>query len=415
MFKPLSAFIGLRYTKAKRRNQFVSFITMSSFIGIAIGVWALITVISVMNGFQQEIRDRVLSMTAHATISSASGLLTDWQSIQQAIRSNKDVTATAPYIMREGMLLKGSNVQGVAVRGIDPEQEKTVAQVDQKITDGSYQDLETKPFGILLGKYLARNLGTFVGDKITLVIPSMNVTPAGVMPRMKRFTVVGIFNVGHNQYDSQMALIRIEDAQKLFKMKNEVSGIRLKLTDLYQAPQISRNIAASLPGYYRVIDWTQYHATLFRAIKIEKTMMFIILSLIVAVAAFNIVSTLVIVVNNKNADIAILRTLGASSGQIMRIFIFQGSIIGVVGTLLGLITGILTVLNINTIVPFIESILGVKFLSADVYLITELPAHLSWPDVGLITCIAFFLTIVATIFPAWRASCVKPAEALRYE
>ncbi len=415
MFKPLSAFIGLRYTKARRSSQFVSFITFSSFVGIAIGVWALITVLSVMNGFQQEIRDRLLGMTAHATINAASGNLSGWSKIQEQIKNKPNVIATAPYIMREGMLINGKNVHGAGIRGIDVEQEKTVADVHGKVIQGSYQALEKKSFGILLGKYLANSLGAYVGSKVTLVIPSLNVTPAGVTPRMKRFTVVGIFEVGHSQYDSQMALIRLIDAQKLFKMKKKVTGIRLKLTDMYQAPKISRDIAAELPGYYHVIDWTQYHANLFRAIKIEKNMMFIILSLIVAVAAFNIVSTLVIVVNDKKTDIAILRTLGSTSGQIMRIFIFQGTIIGVVGTLLGVLTGVLTATNINVIVPFIESLLGIKFLSADVYLITELPSKMIWSDVGLIAIISFMLTILATLFPAWRASKVKPAEALRYE
>lgn len=415
MFKPLSAFIGLRYTKAKRRNQFVSFITFSSFIGIAIGVWALITVLSVMNGFQQEIRDRVLGMTAHATINSTYDGLENWQQVQQQIINHQDVVAVAPYIMKEGMLIKNGNVQGVGIRGIDNEQEKSVATIHQSMIEGSYPALEQKSFGIILGKYLANSLDTFVGDKVTLVIPSLNVTPAGVNPRMKRFTVVGIFEAGHSQYDSQLALIRIQDAQKLFKMKGQVSGIRLKLKDLFKAPQVSRQIAAEIPGYYRVIDWTQYHSNLFRAIQIEKNMMFIILSLIVAVAAFNIVSTLVIVVNDKNADIAILRTLGSSSGQIMRIFIFQGMIIGIVGTILGLISGILTAQNINVIVPFIENLLGVKFLNADVYLITELPSKMLWSDVTIITIVAFCLTVLATIFPAWKASRVKPAEALRYE
>lgn len=415
MFKPVSAFIGLRYTSAKRSSQFVSFITFSSFIGIAIGVWALITVISVMNGFQIEIRDRLLGMTAHATISSSTGKLSNWSDLQKKILQHSDVIATAPYILEEGMLIQGKNVNGAAIRGIDVNQEKNLTEVHQKMIQGKYTDLQNKPFSILLGKHLADSLGTYVGAKITLVIPSLNVTPVSVTPRMKRFTVAGIFEMGHSQYDSQMALINLTDAQKLFKMKDQIGGIRLKLRDMYQAPAISRQIAEQLKGYYHVIDWTQYHANLFRAIKIEKNMMFIILSLIIAVAAFNIVSTLVIVVNDKKSDIAILRTLGSSSGQIMRIFIFQGMLIGVVGTLLGVISGVLTATNINVIVPFIESILGIKFLSADVYLITELPSHMKWSDVGVVSIIAFSLTILATLFPAWRGSRVKPAEALRYE
>ncbi len=415
MFKPFSAFIGLRYTRARQNTRFVSFITFSSFIGIAIGVWALITVLSVMNGFQLEIRDRLLGMTSHATISRAFGKMSNWQHLQKQIESHDQVIASAPYIMREGMLLHGKNVNGVAVRGIDPQQEKRVASVHNKIIDGSYRLLERTKYGILLGKYLARSLDAYVGSKVTLVIPSLNISPVDVSPRMKRFTVVGIFEAGHSQYDSQMALIRLEDAQKLFKMKNQVDGIRLKLTDMYQAPIISRDIAEQLKGFYHVLDWTQYHANLFRAIKIEKNMMFIILSLIVAVAAFNIVSTLVIVVNDKKSDIAILRTLGATSRQIMFIFIIQGTLIGLVGTLLGVISGVATATHIHVIVPFIENLLGFKFLSADVYLITELPSHMKWSDVGLIAIISFSLTVLATLFPAWRASHVKPAEALRYE
>lgn len=415
MFKPLSAFIGLRYTKAKRRNQFISFITFSSFIGIAIGVWALITVLSVMNGFQQEIRERVLGMTSHATINARSGNLSEWEPIQKTIQEHPEVLATAPYIMREGMLINGKNVHGAVIRGIDTEQEKTVSNVYQKVEVGSYSELKNTKYGILLGKYLANTLGAYVGSKVTMVIPSVNVTPAGIVPRMKRFTVVGIFEVGHSQYDSNMALINLSDAQKLFKMKEQVSGVRLQIQDLYQARKVSLAIAADLPGYYQVIDWTQYHANLFRAINIEKKMMFIILSLIVAVAAFNIVSTLVIVVNEKKGDIAILRTIGSTSAQIMRIFIFQGIIIGFVGTLLGIISGVLTALNIDVIVPFLEKQLGVQFLSAEVYLITELPSKMEWSDVIVIGIVAFSLTVLATLYPAWRASRVQPAEALRYE
>ena len=415
MFKPLSLFVGFRYTKAKRRNHFISFISLSYFLGIAVGVWALITVLSVMNGFQAEIRERILGMASHATISGVGGVLKDWQSIDKFIEEQTHVEGAAPYILKEGMLSSGSGVQGVQVRAIDPEQEKSVSEVSSKIIEGRYQSLNEKPFGIILGKYLARSIGAYVGARVTLVTPSTNVTPAGIMPRLKRFTVVGIFEVGHNQYDSAMALIHIRDAQKLFKMKDEVTGVRLKLDDLYKAPQISREIEAKISGYHRVTDWTQHHANLFRAIKIEKTMMFIILSLIIAVAAFNIVSTLVIVVNDKQADIAILRTLGASPAMIMRIFISQGMVIGIVGTLLGTISGVLTAQNIETIVPALESLLGIKFLAPDIYLISDLPSEMKWPDVIKTAVIAFSLTVVATIYPAWRASRVQPAEALRYE
>lgn len=415
MFKPLSLFLGFRYTRAKRRNQFISFITLSSFIGIAIGVWALITVLSVMNGFQAEIRDRILGMASHATISGISGKLEDWPAVDKLVEQQPHVEGSAPYILKEAMLTNASNVHGALIRGIDPEEEKSVSEVSEKIVQGSYEALNQKKYGIILGRYLARSIGAVVGSKVTMVTPSANVTPAGIMPRLKRFTVVGIFEVGHNQYDSNMALIHIRDAQILFKMKGLVTGIRLKLDDLYDAPRISREIESKIEGYHRVIDWTQHHANLFRAINIEKTMMLIILSLIIAVAAFNIVSTLVIVVNDKQADIAILRTLGASPGMIMRIFISQGMVIGIVGTLLGVVTGILTAQNIDILVPALESLLGIKFLAPDIYLISDLPSELKWSDVLVTGTISFSLTIVATIYPAWRASRVQPAEALRYE
>ena len=415
MFKPLSLFIGFRYTRAKRRNHFISFITLSSFIGIAIGVWALITVLSVMNGFQAEIRERILGMASHATISSINGTMTQWQSIDKKIEQQPHVEGSAPYILKEGMLTNASNVHGAVIRGIDPEEEKSVSEVSSHMVQGSYDALNEVKYGIILGRYLARSIGAVVGSKVTMVTPSANVTPAGIMPRLKRFTVVGIFEMGHNQYDANMALIHLRDAQTLFKMKGAVTGIRLKLDDLYNAPKISRQIEANIDGYYRVIDWTQHHANLFRAINIEKTMMMIILSLIIAVAAFNIVSTLVIVVNDKQADIAILRTLGASPGTVMRIFISQGMIIGVVGTLLGVGTGILTAQNIETLVPALESLLGIKFLAPEIYLISDLPSEMKWSDVTITATISFGLTVLATIYPAWRASRIQPAEALRYE
>ncbi|MCW8928851.1 MAG: lipoprotein-releasing ABC transporter permease subunit [Gammaproteobacteria bacterium] len=415
MFKPLSLFLGFRYTRAKRRNQFISFITLSSFMGIAVGVWALITVLSVMNGFQSEIRDRVLGMASHATISSMSGKMKEWQSLDKLVEQQPHVEGAAPYILKEGMLTNDSNVHGALIRGVVPEEEKSVSEVSKNMYRGSYEALNEKKYGIILGRYLARSIGAVVGSKVTMVTPSANVTPAGIMPRLKRFTVVGIFEMGHNQYDANMALIHIRDAQTLFKMKGLVTGIRLKLDDLYDAPRISREIEGKIPGYHRVIDWTQHHANLFRAINIEKTMMLIILSLIIAVAAFNIVSTLVIVVNDKQADIAILRTLGASPSMIMRIFISQGMLIGLVGTLLGVVTGILTAQNIETIVPALESVLGIKFLAPEVYLISDLPSEMKWSDVITTATISFSLTVMATIYPAWRASRVQPAEALRYE
>ena len=415
MFKPLSFFLGLRYTRAKRRNQFISFITLSSFMGIAVGVWALITVLSVMNGFQAEIRDRILSVASHATISGVDGQLKDWPEMNTLVKNNPHIVGSAPYILKEGMLTNSANVHGALIRGISPEQEKNVSEVYQHIVRGSYEALNKTKYGIILGQYLANSIGAVVGSKITMVTPSVNVTPAGIMPRLKRFKVVGIFRVGHNQYDANMAVINIRDAQILFKMNNMVTGIRLKMDNIYDAPRISREIETQISGYHRVRDWTQHHANLFRAINIEKTMMLIILSLIIAVAAFNIVSTLVIVVNDKQADIAILRTLGASPGMIMRIFISQGMVIGVVGTLLGVFLGILKAQNIDVIVPALENILHIKFLAPDVYLISDLPSEMKWSDVLTTAIISFSLTVLATIYPAWRASKVQPAEALRYE
>ncbi|MCK5664952.1 MAG: lipoprotein-releasing ABC transporter permease subunit [Thiotrichaceae bacterium] len=415
MFKPLSLFLGFRYTRAKRRNHFISFITLSSFIGIAIGVWALITVLSVMNGFQAEIRDRILGMASHATISGINGKLEDWPSVDKLIEQQAHVVGSAPYILKEGMLTNASNVNGALIRGIDPQQEKSVSEVSEHMVQGSYDALNKKKYGIILGRYLARSIGAVVGSKVTMVTPSANVTPAGIMPRLKRFTVVGIFEVGHNQYDSNMALIHIRDAQILFKMKDLVTGIRLKLDDLYDAPRISREIEGKIKGYHRVIDWTQHHANLFRAINIEKTMMLIILSLIIAVAAFNIVSTLVMVVTDKRGDIAILKTQGLTPMAVMRIFITLGAIIGLIGTALGTVGGVLLALNVETIVPAIEEFFEVNFLAADVYYISSLPSKLVWADVYVIAIIAFMLSLLATLYPAWQASRVNPAEVLRYE
>lgn len=415
MYRPLQLFVGLRYTRAKRRNHFISFISLTSMLGIALGVTALITVLSVMNGFQTELRQRILGMTAHATISSYGEELTNWDKLAVIADKHPHVIGSAPYIQKEGMLIHGQQVNGSLIRGVLPGEEPKVSDVGNKMAEGSLDTLVPGEFHIILGIDLARILGVMVGDKVTLVTPSANVTPAGVMPRLKRFTVSGIFEVGMYEYDSAMALIHLDDARRLFRMDNGVTGVRLKLDDLFRAPFVSRELAKEVPGIYQVRDWTQYHSNFFKAIHTEKTVMFVILLLIVAVAAFNIVSTLVMVVTDKTTDIAILRTLGATPGSILGIFMVQGTVIGFVGTLLGLIGGVSLALNVETIVPAIENLFGVKFLPADVYYISELPSELHWNDVTMITVVSFGISVLATLYPAWRASRTQPAESLRYE
>lgn len=412
---PYELRIGLRYTRAKRRNHFISFISMISMAGIALGVAALIVVLSVMNGFQTELRDRILSVASHIEITGFDGNLEDWQVVAKEASQHPDVKAAAPYVQAQGMLSRDDAVQGVMVRGITPDLEDKVAGFRSHMKSGSLDALRPGDFGIVLGAELARSLGVTVGDKVTLIAPQGTVTPAGVVPRLRAFRVVGIFEAGMYEYDSGLALIELSDAQLLYRLGSQVSGVRLKVDDLFKAPQIAREIAPTLtvPAYLN--DWTKSHANFFRAVQIEKNMMFIILSLIVAVAAFNIVSTLVMAVTDKQADIAILRTLGASPGSIMAIFVVQGALIGIIGLGAGILGGVTLALNIDVVVPFIERVTGVHFLAKDVYYISELPSELQWGDVTWITLISFVLALVATLYPSWRASRVNPAEALRYE
>lgn len=416
MFRPLELFIGLRYTRAKRHNHFISFISLTSMLGIALGITALITVLSVMNGFQQELRGRILAMTAHATISRWSGPMQDWQAVRTQVLQNPEVVGGAPFIQGEAMLNNASLVSGALVQGILPDEEQQVSDIGAKMVRGSLNDLRPGGFGIILGKDLANALGLIVGDKVTVITPQATVTPAGVLPRLKRFDVVGIFKAGMYEYDRGLALIHVADAAKLFQYPDDaVNGVRLKLHDLFQAPRLARELANRLPDDYRVRDWTQDHASFFRAVQIEKTAMFVILTLIVAVAAFNIVSALVMVVTDKQADIAILRTLGATPLSIMGIFIVQGITIGLVGTLLGLSGGVALATHVDVVVPFIERLFGIKFLAPDVYLISDLPSQVQWGDVTTIGLVAFGLATLATLYPAWRAARTQPAEALRYE
>jgi lipoprotein-releasing system permease protein len=415
MALPYELLIGLRYTRAKRRNHFISFISLISMLGIGLGVAALIVVLSVMNGFQKELRTRILGVASHIQIAGINGELTDWQSIAAQAAQHPEVRAAAPFVQSQAMFTVDNGVKGVLVRGIVPDLEDRVADFRQTIKSGSLDDLRPGEFGVVLGADLARALRVFVGDKVTVIAPQGSVTPAGVIPRLKSFTVVGIFEVGMFEYDSGLALIHMADAQKLYQMEDRVSGVRLKVDDLFQAPRIARELVRYVNADAYISDWTKSHANFFRAVAIEKNMMFIILSLIVAVAAFNLVSTLVMAVTDKQADIAILRTLGARPLSIMTIFIVQGALVGFIGLGLGIAGGVALALNIDVVVPFIERMLGVHFLSKEVYYISDLPSDLQWGDVWGVTLIAFVLALLATIYPSWRASRVNPAEALRYE
>jgi lipoprotein-releasing system permease protein len=412
---PFELQIGLRYTHAKRSNHFISFISIVSMAGIALGVMALIVVLSVMNGFQEELRSRILGVAAHLEISGPEDHLADWRGVLAQAKQNKEVISGAPYINSQGMLVNGDSVRGAIIRGVLPEMENQVADFAQHMKAGKLSDLKPGKFGIILGAELARVLNVMPGDKVVLMTPQGNITPAGIMPRVKQFTVTGIFEAGMFEYDSGLALVNLQDAQKMLRMGDDVTGVRLKLDDLFRAPYVTRELSKSMVGDYYLTDWTQSHANFFRAVSIEKRMMFLILLLIVAVAAFNIVSTLVMAVTDKQSDIAILRTLGAKPGSIMSIFMVQGSFIGVFGTLLGMASGVLIALNLETIVPIIERIAGVDLFPADVYYINQLPSKLVWSDVGIICGVSLFISLAATIYPSWRASRINPAEALRYE
>ncbi|MDG9667357.1 lipoprotein-releasing ABC transporter permease subunit [Hahella sp. CR1] len=413
MYKPLSLFIGLRYTSAKRDNHFISFISLTSMIGLILGVLVLITVMSVMNGFDRELRQRILGMVPHAVIKSHNPM-SSWEEVKEFALQHPQVEGVAPFVYAQGMATASGNVHGIMINGIDPEAEKGVSIVQDHITSGSLDDLKPGEFGIVLGDILASYMRARVGDKITVILPEASVTPAGVFPRMKRFTVKGIFSVGA-ELDSTLAIINIEDAAKIKRLGDSVEGVRLKLKNLFDASKVSRTIVAELGSGYYASDWTRTHGNLFQAIQMEKTMVGLLLMFIVAVAAFNIVSTLVMVVTDKKADIAILRTMGATPGNILRIFMVQGLFIGVVGTALGVLLGCLLALNISDMIAWFEKVAGIQLLSSDVYFISYLPSDLQWGDVGLISAVTLTISFVATMYPAWRASKIEPAEALRYE
>ncbi len=413
--RPFELFVGLRYTRAKRRTQFISFISLISIAGIALGIWALITVMSVMNGFEKEIRSRILGAAAHIQIMGGDDGFKDWESIAAAARGNPEVVAAAPFVIAQGLLSTGTAVRGVFVRGIVPEIEDTVDTFSEHMRRGSLTALRPGEFGIALGIGVARALHVDVGDRVTLISPQGQVTPAGLMPRLKQFTVVGVFAMDHNEIDSALALVNMSDAQVLYRLDGAASGVRLKVRDVDRAPQVAREIEKRMPTEAWVSDWTQQNVNYFRAIQIEKRMMFIILTLIIAVAAFNLVSTLVMVVTDKHPDIAILRTLGASPGSIMKIFMVQGVVIGLVGTVLGVVFGVITALNIDVIVPAIEHAFNFQILSREVYYISELPSDLHAFEVLWTAALSLVLSFIATLYPSWRAARVNPAEALRYE
>ena len=407
--------MGTRYVRARSSNRFVSLISAISMLGIAIAVAVLIIVLSVVNGFERELKDRLLLMSAHATIEDPREGLSAWRKRVVEAVANQGVRAAAPFIDGQALIVHGKQLSGIQLRGVDPALEDEVSGVSNVVTEGGLSSLEPRGFGIVLGEELARALSADLGDKVTIILAQGIVTPAGVVPRTKRFTVQGVFRVGMYKFDRRLAFIHLADAQRLYRKGDTVSGIRLAVNDIYAAPAIVREVALDLGEPVLVSDWTRSHVNFFRSIQITKSILFVILLLVVAVAAFNIVSTLVMVVKDKQSDIAILRTVGANPSTIMRIFMTQGSIIGVVGTLAGVVLGVIFTLNLETIVSFMESTFGIKFLAADVYFISDLPADLQTSDVIRIAAIALALALASTLYPAWRGARTMPAEALRYE
>lgn len=414
MFRPLSIYIGTRYTRAKRRNHFISFISLTSMIGLALGVLAMIVVLSVMNGFQKEMSSRILGMVPHAVISGLEPL-DDWQAVAAAAKRSPQVLAAVPFAELEGMLSYRGAMQPIQLQGVDPELEPQVSIIAEHMTQGRLSDLQAGEFGVVIGEITARRFQLKIGDRLALIVPEASSVPGGITPRMQAVNVVGVFKVGA-ELDGSLALLHVADAAQIQRLQpGQVPSVRLKLQDLYQAPQVSAAIVSELGEGYRASDWTLTQGSLFSAMKMEKTMIGLLLLLIVAVAAFNIIATLIMVVADKGADIAILRTLGATPGQIMGIFMVQGTVIGVIGTLIGAVLGIVAALNVSQLVGWVERLSGQQILSSDVYFISNLPSELLLSDVLLICGAAFALSFLATLYPSWRAAAIQPADALRYE
>ncbi|OGV40038.1 MAG: ABC transporter [Legionellales bacterium RIFCSPHIGHO2_12_FULL_42_9] len=414
MFKPFSCYVGLRYTRAKKKNHFVSFISLTSMLGIGLGVMVLITVLSVMNGFDDEIHKRFFGMAPEITVTGDNGQLSNWHTLETKLAQFSGVTAVAPYVGGQGLLAQDGQVLPIILTGVDPKKEQKVNHLQNKLLIGDMANL--KNFGLILGKGLAENLGVLVGDKVTIMIPQATVTPAGMVPRFKRFTVVGVFSAGTGfNFDTKLVFINLQDGQKLFQLGNDVNGLKMKIANVYQAPEIAQKMAFELGDQYQVGNWTQQFGEFFQAVKLEKKMMFLILLLIIAVAAFNLVSSLVMLVNDKQAEIAILRTVGATPGLILRIFIVQGLMVGVVGILLGLIGGLILASNATAIVNHLQSFFNIQVLSSSIYFVDYLPSKILWADLVQVCLMALAMSLVATIYPAWRASRTVIAEALHYE
>jgi len=414
MFKPLPLFIGLRYTRARKKNHFVSFISLSSMLGIGMGVMVLITVLSVMNGFDVEIHKRFFGMAPEITVTGQDDRLTHWPELKKHLEQTPGVKAIAPYVGGQGLLTREGRVLPIMLYGILPELEEPVNHLKEKLLVGDVRDLPH--FGIILGRGLADNLGVVLGDKVTVMIPEATVTPAGMIPRFKRFTVAGVFSAGNGfNFDTKLAFVHLPDAQKLMQLGEDITGLKMKINHVYDAPTLAQELSMQLGDDYQVGNWTQQFGAFFEAVKMEKTMMFLILLLIIAVAAFNLVSSLVMVVNDKQAEIAILRTIGATPRTILWIFIVQGMMVGVVGTLLGLISGVLIATNATTIVSHLQSFFDVHLLSSSIYFVDYLPSKIMYSDLWLVCVMAVMMSFIATIYPAWRASKTVIAEALHYE
>ena len=419
MFRPATLFIGLRYTRAQRRNHFISFIAALSMIGIALGVAVLITVLSVMNGFDEQIRQRVFILIPEVSVSSISGTLDHWQSLEKQLSQDApSVLGVAPYVSGQALLNANDTTQPALITGIDPNQQTQVSSLADHLTAGSFKALQAGKFGIVIGQGMADRFGLDLGSHVVVITPSGNFTPVGFTPRLRRFEVVGIFNVGNGfDFDDSFAFINLQDAQVLYQLGDAVSGLRLKIQDVFKAPQFAYETPTTLhlSSTIEIHDWTEQLGAFFHAVSMEKHMMFLILILIIAIAAFNLVSTLVMVVNEKASDIAILRTIGATPRMIMKIFVIQGAVVGIVGTVCGIIAGLLLSWNVTAIVNFLQSLLGVQFISSSVYIVDYLPSKVEMGDVVLVAIVAFLLSLLATIYPAWRAGRLQPVEALRYE